>query len=71
MNAYDSLLRKERKEAKLEGRQEGASLKEQEVIKNILAEFPQWDNEKIANLANSSVEIVKSIRAEIASQKKK
>ena len=89
MNAYDSLLRKERKEAKFEGRQEGKLEGRQEgklegklegsqegklegklelsiqVIKNILAEFPQWDNEKIANLANSTVEMVKKVRAEI------
>jgi hypothetical protein len=48
---------------------EGASLKEQQVIRNILEEFPQWNDEKIANLANSTTEVVKIIRTEMSAKK--
>ena len=61
MNAYDTIIKK----AETKGRQEG----KQEVVRNILAEFPQWSNEKIANLANASVETVKNIRAEMTTEK--
>ncbi len=57
MSSYDYLMK--------EGIEIGATKKLHEIIKNILAEFPQWSDEKIANLAVSTVEVVKSIRAEL------
>ena len=61
MNSYDYLM----DEAKKEGIDLGVTKGKREVIKNILVECPQWSDEKIANLAASTVEVVKSIRAEL------
>jgi hypothetical protein len=61
MSAYDFVL----KEAKLEGKLEGLSLKEREVITKILLEFPKWEDEKIADLASADVTLVKNIRKEL------
>jgi flagellar biosynthesis/type III secretory pathway protein FliH len=50
------------------GIEKGATLKERKVIKNILTEFPNWDDEKIANLANSTIETVQAIRLEMKAE---
>jgi hypothetical protein len=47
------------------GIEKGASEKEIKVVKNILIEFPEWSDEKIANLASSTIEVVQTIRTEI------
>ena len=61
MTAYEYLL-----ELATEVATERAiSLKERGVIKNLLAECPEWSDEKIANLATSTVETVKLMRAEL------
>ena len=39
--------------------------KERTFIKNILAEYPEWSDEKIANLTTSTAETVKLVRAEL------
>ena len=57
MTAYDYLMNKVTEIA--------VTKKERQVIENLLAECPQWSDEKIANLATSTVEVVKSIRAEL------
>ena len=48
-----------------QGIEKGATEKEIKVVTNILIEFPEWEDEKIANLATSTIEVVKTIRAEI------
>ena len=53
------------------GIERGASEKEVKVIKNILTEFPEWEDEKIANLATSTIEVVQTIRAEIEDSENK
>lgn len=57
MSSYDYLMK--------EGIDLGVTKGKREVIKNILVECPQWSDEKIANLAASTVEVVKSIRDEL------
>ena len=57
MTAYDYLMNKVTEIA--------VTKKERQVIENLLAECPQWSDEKIANLATSTVDVVKSIRAEL------
>ena len=41
------------------------SQKERKIIKNLLIELPLWTDEKIANLATSTVETVKLVRVEL------
>jgi predicted transposase YdaD len=69
MNAYDRLIGQAKQEGKQEGWQEGkqAGWQEgkQEIIKNMLTEFPNWSDEKIADLANASIDTVGAIRAEL------
>lgn len=47
------------------GLEEGYMKNQRVVIKNMLTQFPDWDNDKVANLANSTVEMVKLVRAEL------
>jgi hypothetical protein len=48
-----------------QGLEKGLSINAYKVIRNILEEFPDWDDEKIANLANGTIEAVRSIRADM------
>ena len=57
MTAYDYLMNKVTEIA--------VTKKERQFIENLLTEFPQWSDEKIANLTTSTIEVVKSIRAEL------
>ena len=71
MNAYDLIVKEAKQEGIDLGIEKGIDLGIEkgehknalQVAKNILLECPQWDDEKIANLANASVEAVKAIRA--------
>lgn len=73
MNAYDELIKEERAEALEQGIEKGISIgkeiafteKERQVVTNILQAFPEWDDEKIADIASSSVETIVSIRTEL------
>ena len=77
MSSYDNLIQEAEKkgiEKGIEkgmnlgiekGIEKGASQKEREVISNILAQFPNWDDEKIADLAVSTLEVVRAVRAEL------
>jgi predicted transposase/invertase (TIGR01784 family) len=81
MNAYDRLIGQAKQEGKQEGWQEGKQAGKQEgwqegkqagwqegkqeIIKNMLTEFPDWSDEKIADLANASIDTVSMIRAEL------
>ena len=70
MSTYDRLIN----EGLIKGRQEGIDLGiekgidigvvkgRHEVVTNILTKFPEWEDEKIADLINISVEIVAQIR---------
>ncbi len=69
MNAYDALMKTLEEKGMEKGILEGASLQSQQVVRNILAEFSTWENEKIANLANTTVEVVVTIRAEVKIKK--
>ncbi len=73
MNAYDALMKTLEEKVMEKGMEkgilEGASLQSQQVVRNILAEFSTWENEKIANLANTTVEVVVTIRAEMKIKK--
>ena len=66
MNAYDELIKEERAEAFDEGLEKGlekVTEKERQVVTNILQSFPDWTDEKIADLVGSTIETVQSIRA--------
>ena len=69
MSSYDHLIQEAKKEGIdngiEKGIEKGANQKEREVIANILAQFPNWDDEKIANLATSTLEIVRAVRTEL------
>ena len=65
MSSYDHLIQEAKKEGFDSGIEKGASQKEREVIGNILAQFPNWDDEKIADLAVSTLEIVRAVRTEL------
>ena len=65
MTAYEYLLELANEAAMKKGMNVGATEKEREIIKNFLAEFPEWSDDKIANLAASIVETVKLVRAEL------
>jgi predicted transposase YdaD len=47
------------------GRDEGLYIKTHQVVVTIISKFPNWDNETVADLAQTSVELVKEIRAEL------
>jgi flagellar biosynthesis/type III secretory pathway protein FliH len=47
------------------GRDEGLYIKTHQVVVTIISKFPHWDNETVADLAQTSVELVKEIRAEL------
>ncbi len=72
MNAYDELIKEERAEALEQGIEQGIeqgfSKKELQVVTNILQAFPDWEDEKIADLAGSTIENVQSIRATLELQ---
>ena len=65
MTAYEYLLELANEVATERMIYLGATQKEREVIKKLLAEFPEWDDDKIANLAASTIETVKAVRAEL------
>jgi hypothetical protein len=45
---------------------QGAAQTAQQFIANLISEFPDFSNEKIAKLANTTVELVKEIRNGLA-----
>ena len=65
MTAYEYLVELANEAAMKKGMNVGATEKERTFIKNILAEYPEWSDEKIANLVASTVEAVKVVRAEL------
>ena len=65
MTAYEYLVELANEAAMKKGVNVGATQQAREVIKNLLAECPEWSDDKIANLAASTVETVKLMRAEL------
>ena len=65
MTAYEYLLELANEVATERMMYVGATQKEREIIKNCLTEFPEWSDEKIANLVESAVETVKLMRSEL------
>ncbi len=64
MSSYDYIIQEAKKEGFDSGIEKGIE-KERKVIGNILAQFPNWDDEKIADLAVSTLEIVRAVRTEL------
>ena len=65
MTAYEYLLELATEVATERMMYLGSTQKEREFITNLLAECPEWSDDKIANLATSTVETVKLLRAEL------
>ena len=76
MSSYDHIIQEAKKEGFDSGIEKGIEKgmnlgiekgieKERRVIANILAQFPNWDDEKIADLAVSTLEVVRAVRAEL------
>jgi hypothetical protein len=65
MSAYDLLIEKGEKI----GIEKGVTLentrKIRKVVMNLLSEFPSWSNEKIASLADTTIDFVEQIRTEL------
>ena len=65
MTAYEYLLELANEVATERVMYVTATEKERTFITNLLTECPEWSDEKIANLATSTVETVKTVRAEL------
>jgi hypothetical protein len=65
MSAYDMLIQKGEKRGFERGVAQTAAQTAKQFISNLIIEFPELSDERIAKLANSTVELVKQIRTEL------
>ncbi len=64
-DAHQEGIEKGRKEGIEKGIEKGLII----FIQNLLNTYPEWDNEKIANITNANVAMVENIRKEYSDKK--